>query len=337
MALNYKDYYKVLGVAKTATEKEIKSAYRKLARTWHPDANIANPKPAETKFREIQEAYEVLGDAEKRGKYDVLGSDWQQASAAEAQRRSRGAASDPYANFGPGAAANAGGAGATGFSDFFDAFFTNVGRRQSQPYSQRGADLETTIDLGLAEAYGGGSKSVSLQIDDADPRCNGTGVLNGQICPQCHGTGRVVQTKRFEVTIPRGVREGQRIRLTGQGSRGAGGGASGDLFLVVHVIDDGRFKLTNDDVTADLVVPITTLVLGGEVRVPTLDGEVTMTIKPGTQNNQVLRLSGKGMPRSGGGTGNQYVRLIGQLPERLTEREIALFRELAEIREPARP
>jgi DnaJ-class molecular chaperone len=335
--LNYKDYYQILGVSKSAAEKDIKSAYRKLARKWHPDANPDNAKDAEEKFKEIAEAYEVLGDPEKRRKYDALGSDWSQAAQqAESQRRYRTqqgspSAEDPFAN------ASFSTGGASGFSDFFDAFFSGIGRRSagpaSSPFAQRGGDLETSLDVTLREAYQGVSKSVPLQIEENCPRCGGSGVLNGQICPQCHGTGRVVGQRRFDVTIPKGVRDGQRIRLSGQGSRGSGGGPNGDLYLVARIEPDSAFERRGDDLYVDLPVSIYDLALGGEVRVPTMSGDVTVTIPAGTQNNKLLRLGGKGMPKvKTGGFGDQYVRLIGMMPTGLTPRESELFGELAKLR-----
>jgi len=334
--LNYKDYYEVLGVPKNAASKDIKSAYRKLARKWHPDANPTNQKAAEEKFKEISEAYEVLGDAEKRKKYDALGSDWARASQqAEAQRRYRaeqGASNDPF-----------GGAGfasgePSGFSDFFEAFFSGIGRRGAPgaaraPFAERGGDLETTIDITLAEAYHGGPKSLTLQISEACPRCGGSGVQNGAICPQCHGTGRQLQTKKFDVNVPKGVREGQRIRLAGQGGRGSGGGAAGDLYLVVNVEKDSRFERKGNDLYVDLPVSMYDLLLGAEVRVPTMTGDVNVTVPPGTQNNKMLRLAGRGMPKvKAAGFGDQYVRLVAMLPTDLTPRERELFVELANLR-----
>ncbi len=333
MPLNYKNYYDVLGVPKTAAEKDIKSAYRRLARQWHPDANPDNQRAAEEKFKDIQEAYEVLGDAEKRRKYDALGTgDWQRAAQqAEQQRRYRtqGQAGAP----GP-QSFDFGGA-ASGFSDFFDAFFSGVGgKRHAQEHAQagRGQDLETTVDVSLAEAHEGGKKSVSIQVEDLCARCKGTGLERGRICPVCHGTGRTLATKRFDVTIPRGVRAGQRIRLSGQGGSHTDG-SRGDLYLIVNLVGDERFQRKGDDIYVDAQVSIYDLVLGGEVTVPTMSGEVTMTIPPGTQNQRLLRLSGKGMPRAqGSGNGDQYVRLIGMLPQNLNDREYSLFRELASLR-----
>ena len=331
MSINYKNYYDILGVPKNAPEKDIKSAYRKLARKWHPDANPQNPRQAEEKFKDIQEAYEVLGDPEKRRKYDVLGSNWQQAAQqAEHQRRYRTAQGETSFDFG-----DLG--GNSGFSDFFDTFFSGVGRRQTAGraggFAQRGQDLETTIDLALRDVFAGGKKAVSLQIEDVCPTCGGTGTHGGNLCPQCHGTGRLLRNKRFDVTIPRGVHENQRIRLAGQGGSGTGGGPNGDLYLVVKLQDDGTYKRRGDDLFVDLPVSIYDLVLGADVSVPTMTGQVHMTIPPGTQNNRTLRLSGKGMPKArNGGTGDQYVRLIGQLPQNLTDKEKKLYRELAALR-----
>ena len=335
--MNYKNYYDILGVPKNAPEKDIKSAYRKLARKWHPDANPENAKQAEEKFKEISEAYEVLGDSEKRQKYDVLGSDWQQAARqAEQQRRYRQSQNQATYDFGDFGGAQPGGAGPTGFSDFFDMFFSGIGRPRTagaSGFAQRGQDLETTIDLGLRDAYDGGKKSISLQLEDTCPRCKGTGTDRGTLCPQCHGTGRLLQTKKFDVTIPKGVREGQRIRLAAQGGAGIAGGPNGDLFLIVKLNDDDTYKRQGDDVYVDLPVSIYDLVLGAEVKVPTMSGQVTMTIPPGTQNNRTLRLSGKGMPKvKNGGTGDQYVRLVGQLPQNLTDKERKLYKELAALR-----
>ncbi len=333
--MNYKDYYAVLGVPKGAPEKDIKSAYRRLARKWHPDANPGNAKAAEEKFKEISEAYEVLGDSDKRRKYDALGSDWQQAARqAEQQRRYRTQQNASQSDFGFGPNMGAG-AGTSGFSDFFDMFFSGVGRRgpAAAPTAARGQDMETSIELSLHDIYEGGKKSISLQLEDSCPRCRGTGTESGHLCLACHGTGRTLSTKKFEVSIPRGIGEGQRIRLAGQGGVGTGGAPNGDLFLIVKTSEDARYKRKGDDLYVDLPVDLFDLVLGAEVHVPTMGGNVAMTIPEGTQNNRLLRLSGKGMPHvKGGGSGDQYVRLIGQLPQNLTDKERKIFRDLKNLR-----
>jgi DnaJ-class molecular chaperone len=332
--MNYKDYYAVLGVAKNAPEKDIKSAYRKLARKWHPDTNPDNAKAAEEKFKEISEAYEVLNDPEKRRKYDMLGPDWQQAARqAEQQRQYRTRYEGDAEQFDFGGGAN------SGFSDFFDMFFSGIGQRASAPqgrsrggFAQRGQDLETTIELTLRDVYEGGKKNVSLQIEDLCPVCQGTGTANGQLCQNCHGTGRVLKSKKFEVSIPKGIGDGQRIRLGGQGGAGTGGGPNGDLYLIVKLGDDPTYKRKGDDLYVDLPVSMFDLVLGGDVQVPTLAGQVAMTIPEGTQNNRLLRLTGKGMPKvKGSGSGDQFVRLIGQLPTKITDKQRKLFTELAKL------
>jgi DnaJ-class molecular chaperone len=344
MAVNYKDYYRVLGVPKNASEKEIKSAYRKLARKWHPDANLDNPKEAEEKFKELQEAYEVLSDPEKRRKYDALGSDWENAyRQAEQQRQyrsQRGAGTTTTFDFGDLGEMFGGvraGAGGDGFSDFFDTFFSNVGRRTTTTSARsphRGRDLEAQIELALRDAYSGGTKSFSIELEDRCPTCGGTGLIKqGQICPTCHGTGRVLTAKTLDVKIPRGVRDGQRIRLAGQGGAGIHGGPPGDLYLIVDLKPDDQFEREGDDLYEDLQVGMYDLILGGEVHVPTLTGGVTMTIPPRTQNEQLMRVAGKGMPHvSSHGSGDLYVRLIARLPQRLNEREEQLFRELSTMK-----
>ncbi len=335
MAVAYKDYYEVLGVAKSASEKEIKSAYRKLARKWHPDANLENAKAAEEKFKDLQEAYEVLSDPEKRRKYDALGSDWESASReAEQQRRYR---SDRGTTAGFSAEDFFGGASDDRYSDFFESFFTNVGRRAAgSPRSpHRGQDLEGSIEVDLRDAYDGATKSISLDVEDRCPACGGTGVQHERICPNCHGTGAILERKALEVKIPKGVRDGQRIRLGGQGGQGLHGGPPGNLYLTVRTKPDERFRREGDDLYTDLPIGIYSLVLGGEAHVPTLTGAITMTIPARTQNEQLMRAAGKGMPHlNGGGNGDLYVRLIGQLPQRLSEREEELFRELASLAKP---
>jgi len=200
-------------------------------------------------------------------------------------------------------------------------------------FQERGGDLETTIDLTLAEAYEGGKKNVTLKLEDTCARCHGTGTDRNRICPVCHGTGRTIETKKFEVSVPKGVREGQRIRLAGQGAAGPGGGPRGDLYLVVNIVKDAKYERKGDDLYLDLPVSIYDLVIGADVQVPTMTGEVTMTIPPGTKNNKMLRLSGKGMPKlKNAGNGDEYVRLVGQLPTNLTDKEQKLFRELAALR-----
>jgi DnaJ-class molecular chaperone len=329
MPVQYKDYYKILGVPKTATTKEIKAAYRKLAREWHPDVNPTRKKEAEEKFKEISEAYEVLSDPDKRKTYDSLGADWQQRARdfAGGVRYGTGAP-DGGVHF------DFGDLGDGGFSEFFQTFFGGMGRSTgfgTRTRRSRGDDVESTLDLTLREAYAGGKRTLSLQTEAACPRCRGTGNDRGKLCHDCRGTGTVQTQKSLEVTIPAGVHEGQRIRLTGQGRPGIGGGANGDLYLVVHILPDPVFTLKGEDLYVEQPVPIYTLALGGEVEVPTMTRPITVKVPPGSPNGRRLRIPGKGMPKRSGGYGDLYVTLVAQMPTQLSERERELFRQLAEL------
>lgn len=337
MPVSYKDYYQVLGVPKTATEKEIKSAYRKMARKLHPDANPDDPKGAEEKFKELQEAYAVLSDPDKRKKYDVLGSDWQNAERqAEAQRNYRAQRGPTTVEFGDLGDLFGQAGGGNGYSDFFETFFSNIGRRTtgSARAPHRGEDVQAAIELTLADAYAGATKQISLQVEERCPTCGGTGVRGQNVCPTCHGTGSVIESKSLEVKIPKGVRDGQRIRLTGQGGPGMHGGPRGDLYLIVHLLPDATFERDGDDLYVDVRVPVYEMVLGGTVTVPTMTGEVTMKIPPRTQNEQLMRLAGKGMPHPNGkGYGDEYARVIADVPKHISRREEELYREIKQLHE----
>ena len=337
MPVQYKDYYQTLGVSKTATTKEIKSAYRKLARQWHPDVNPTRKNEAEEKFKEISEAYEVLSDPEKRRMYDTLGNDWQQRAAQ--QQSQQGAYQYQY---GPNSG-NSGGTqfdfgdlGDSGFSEFFQTFFGNIGRGAASGGTrtrrgQRGSDVESTLELTLREAYTGGKRSITLQTEQICPRCGGTGNEKGKLCHQCHGNGVIAVTKQLEVTIPPGVRDGQRIRLAGQGTPGVNGGANGDLYLVVHIKSDPVFQRKGDDLYVEVPVSIYTLALGGEITVPTMTGKISIKVPPNSPNGRTLRITGKGMPKlNKSGYGDLYVKLVAQMPKTLTDEQRELFRQLAE-------
>jgi len=335
MPVQYKDYYQTLGVAKTASTKEIKSAYRKLARKWHPDVNPTRKHEAEEKFKDISEAYEVLSDSEKRRTYDTLGNDWQQRAAQQQRSQGYQYQYQPGGNSG-GAQFDFGDLGDSGFSEFFQTFFGNIGRGATtgtrSRRGQRGADAEAAIELALREAYSGGKRTISLQTEQICPRCQGTGQEKGKLCHQCHGNGVVAVTKTLEVTIPPGVRDGQRIRLAGQGAPGVNGAANGDLYLVVHIAPDPVFSRKGDDLSVEAPVPIYTLVLGGEATVPTVTGQIDLKVPPNSPNGRVLRVPGKGMPKlKGSGFGDLYVKLTALIPKNLSERERELFRELADM------
>jgi DnaJ-class molecular chaperone len=337
--MEYKDYYKILDVKRDASEKDIKSAYRKLARKYHPDVNPNNP-DAEKRFKDINEAYAVLSDKEKRQKYDTLGPDWE-------RRVQSGYGGGPYTyTTYPGG----GQAGTADFSDFFESLFGQRGgsagqtggfdfgdlgsifnRGRGRRTAQRGSDAEQSIDVTLEEAYRGSERAFTVQTQQQCPTCGGSGVKDGSVCPTCQGAGTVPKTKRLEVKIPAGVREGSRIRIGGEGNPGMSGGSNGDLYLVVHMVPDPRFRREGDDLYSDVDVPVTTLALGGEIGVPTLNGRVTLKVPAESQNGRSLRLAGQGMPHlRGTGKGDLYVKLNAVLPQHLSDEQRTLFKRLAE-------
>ncbi len=339
-----KDYYKVLGISDSATDKEITRAYRKLAKALHPDTNPGS----EERFKEVSVAYDVLGDADKRKEYDEV-------------RR-----------LGP-AAAGVGGPGGfnftTGdFTDLGDLFGGLFGGRRRGP--ARGADLETALHLSFADAVAGVTTTVTLPSSEAChtcggngaapgtgfvacERCGGRGVLNddqgpfamsticpvchgrgGTVatpCPTCHGTGREPSARRVNVRIPPGVVEGQRIRLKGKGQPGGHGGPAGDLFVDVHVTPDARFARKGRHVTTTVSVPVTAALLGTTVEVPTLDGTVTLKVPAGTQPGTTMRVRGRGVPASGKhGAGDLLVTVAVSVPEKLTKEQRGIVERLAQ-------
>ena len=310
MPVEYKDYYKTLGVSKKATADEIKKAYRKLARQHHPDVN---KKPeAEKRFKEINEANEVLSDPEKRKRYDMVGPEWERFQQGGQQP---GGFQWVYTGP-PGSDPFNGEAG--GFSDFFRTLFGegaadfDTGPLFGRPSTRRrrtiaGADVEHEVEVTLLEAYKGSERSLELRLDD--------------------GT-----TRRLSVKIPAGVRDGQRIRLAGQGAPGSGGGPAGDLYLRVRIRPHPVFKRDGDDLRIELPVALHEALLGAEVTVPTLKGRVSLRIPPETQNGRTIRLAGQGMPRVTGGHGDLYVTVKVVLPTKLKEEERELVRQLAATR-----
>ncbi|MBX6753548.1 DnaJ C-terminal domain-containing protein [Thermorudis peleae] len=340
--MEFKDYYKILGVPRDADEKTIKEAYRRLARKYHPDMNKGDPQ-AEEKFKEINEAYEVLKDPEKRARYDRFGADW------ERYQQTTGASASDFSEWlfgqrGTGTTAERRGTSGTGFSDFFDMLFGDLSdlfggmatRDRARPRTrpQRGQDYEHQIDVSLREAYHGATRRITVTVDERCQACNGTGLDGRGICPVCGGTGYISRSKTLEVKIPAGVREGSRIRIAGQGGPGTAGGPPGDLYLRVHLIPDPRFELDGDNLRTEVEVPLYTAILGGEVVVPTLDRPVVLRIPPETQNGQVFRLRGKGMPSLKGGTpGDLLVRVKVVLPTKLSQEERRLFEQLRALRE----
>jgi len=309
MPAQYRDYYQTLEVPKTAAPEEIKKAFRKLARKFHPDT-AKDKKVAEEKFKEINEAYEVLGDPEKRKKYDEFGPDWQQTGPPPGWQQ-RGA--------GPGAGGMRGGPsggvefefGGTGFSDFFEQMFgggSSGGRGGYRSYEerpQRGEDVEADIMVTLEEALHGSTRPISFRRGDSQ------------------------KIETYTVKIPKGIREGQRIRLAGQGGSGASGGGSGDLYLRVKLQRHPDFEVDGSDLVYDLEVPAWDAVLGCEVHVPTLQGRAKLKLPPGTPSGKKLRLPGMGLPIKDGKRGDLYAIVAITVPESVDSEEKSLWEKIA--------
>ena len=301
--VDFRDYYELLGVSRTATAEEIKTAYRRLARKYHPDVNPGDTS-AEAKFKEINEANEVLTDPEKRKQYDAFGSNWRRTGSFDQAFRQSGVG---HGGFGAGF-----GRGGTGFSEFFEALFGGgIGARTGSSQSMD-ADVEERLEVTLSEVMSGGRRAFTIRLPKHD--------------------GAVGQ-RRINVTIPAGVRDGQRLRVAGEGSVRPDG-SRGDLFLKVKTMDDSRFGRNGNDLTIQVALGLTEAMLGGEVLVPTLEGKnLSMRVPPETGDGTRLRLRGQGFPLPDGrGKGDMVVRIVVRLPKNLTARERDLFRELAELR-----
>jgi molecular chaperone DnaJ len=328
-----RDYYETLDVKRDATEKEIKQAYRRLARKYHPDVNPGN-KSAEARFKEINAAYEVLADKEKRAKYDKYGDKWQYADQFE-KGGGAGGPQAQYYEYSPGEGESFHFGGDIGGLDSIFEELIRGGRsraysRRARP--QRGQDLETPVEVTLEEAYGGTSRTISLQVQEPCATCKGTGRIHNVPCSVCRGAGIVPNIKRLEVKIPAGVKTGSRVRIAGKGQPGDGG-ASGDLYLVITVLPHRSFERDGDDLHTNISVPLSVAMLGGEVQVPTLKGKLSLKIPPETQNGRVFRLTGQGMPHLGKSTrGDLLAKANVVLPAGLSEKEKELFRQLRELR-----
>jgi|SRR5579863_260753 len=330
MAVKFKDYYETLGVKREASEKEIKDAYRKQARRYHPDVNPgAKKKESEEKFKEINEAYEVLGDPKKRSKYDQFGANWKEGMDFTPPPGARSPSERFEFDFDTQE-------GLGGFSDFFQAFFgrggAGFGTRTARG-GVRGTDGEAEMGLTLEEAIRGGSRRVRLTVQAVCPFCGGKGRIDQKVCPTCGGVGFVPETKEITVNIPPGARDGVRIRLTGQGGAGTGGAPAGDLLIQIHLLPDPRFTVSGDDLIAELAVYPWGAVLGGSFEVETLDGRVKLKVPPESQAGQQFRLREKGLPRAGGKErGDLFVRLKIVVPTGVTPDERSLFEKLAHLR-----
>jgi DnaJ-class molecular chaperone len=295
-----KDYYNILGVGRKASEREIKQAYRKLARKHHPDVNPGD-KSAEAKFKQINEAYEVLSDKEKRQKYDQYGDQWQHAEQF-AQAGYRQAPGWDVRQGGGGTTSHFGGGD---LGSIFDDLLRGSGFRTSQRAvrPKRGQDIEHPVEVTLEEAYHGASRVISLG------------------------------GKRLEVKIPQGVRDRSRVRVAGKGGPGHGGGASGDLYLVVSVKQHRQFERKGDHLHVEVEVPLTVAVLGGEVQVPSFKGKLALKVPPETQNGRSFRLAGQGMPHLGNSSrGDLLAKVRVLLPPKLSSQEKELFEQLSQLR-----
>ena len=312
-----KSFYELLGVSRSASEKEIRSAYRKLARRYHPDVN-PNNKAAEERFKELQGAYDVLSDEKTRKQYEKYGERWPQAEQLEEMERQRA-----HGGFSGG-----GFSFDSGFSDLGSAFGGIFGGGPRGP--RRGQDIESPTEVTLEEAAAGTTRTVSLQSSETCTICGGSGAVANARCHACGGAGEALKPRRLEVKAPPGVRTGSRVRMAGEGRPGLGGGPAGDLYLLITVLPHARFERSGDDLTVEVSAPYLDAILGGEVEVPALSGRVLLTIPPLTQNGRRFRLTGKGMPMLGqrDRRGDLFARVNVVLPEQLSEREQALFEEL---------
>ncbi len=363
-----KDYYEILGVNKNSTDDEIKKAYRKLARQYHPDLNRDDPKAAEAKMKEINEAYDVLKDKEKRAQYDQFGH------AAFSGGGGYGHGGGTYTNVNmEDIFNNMGDMGGFGFGDIFDQFFGGGGatrsRRKSEP--QRGADLRYDLAITFEEAAFG--KKMTIKVPrmetceecggtgakkgtkpDECPDCHGTGmrqtttrtpfgvIANSRPCERCHGTGQIIKNpcehchgegkikklRDIEVNIPKGVDEGQRLRIQNGGQAGERGGAPGDLFIYIRIKPHRIFTRQDTNVYCEIPISFVQAALGAKVDAPTIDGKIELTIPEGTQSGTVLKITGKGIPYlRGEGRGDEFVRIKVLTPQNLSSRQKKLLRE----------
>lgn len=332
MAVEFKDYYKILGVDRKADAKAIRSVYRRLARKHHPD--VAKGKEHEERFKEIAEAYEVLSDPEKRQRYDTLGPDWRQTS-------------------GPGPGTPGGfrmeyGSEGGDFSDFFRTIFGDLGSRTRGGRGvdvedllgsgfrgrgrTRGDDVRAAVEISLEEAHAGARKSFTLETDEPCAACQGTGNVAGKACLTCQGGGWQRGRRTLDVRIPAGVRTGQRVRVAGEGG-GAGGGRRGDLYLEITVAPHPIFERKGDDVHVALPITAPEAALGAPVEVPTLRGKVSMKVPPATSSGRTFRLPGYGMPRlKGAGSGDELVTVKIVMPSALSAEEQELYGKLRTLR-----
>ncbi|MBN1866280.1 J domain-containing protein [Candidatus Sumerlaeota bacterium] len=331
--VKFRDYYKILGLSsRDVAADEIRSSYRKLARRYHPDLNKDNPS-AEARFREVQEAYDVLSDPVKRKQYDSLDSRYQAGMDFQVPSGWAGTTDGRP---------QAGGLGG-GFSEFFDILFGGAPRvrpgaarpraaRSADKANSNGQDIETALPVTIEEVFTGTSKKVRFTVNSTCLACQGSGMIAGSPCAACEGRGATPQTKTLEIRIPQGVKDGTRLRLTGQGEVPPPGssGRPGDMLVRIEIQSHPIFELKGSNLYVDLPVAPWEAVLGGEVDVPTLDGLVKMKLPPGTQSGVKMRLRQRGM-KGEGARGDEIVTIKVVVPTEITDRERHLFRQLRDI------
>jgi DnaJ-class molecular chaperone len=332
-----KDYYGILGIPKNAPDKDVKAAYRKMARKYHPDVNPGD-KAAEARFKQVNEAFEVLSDVEKRKKFDQYGSDYENAEAfARARQQSQQQQGGTYGRGGQGAPFTTYETSDMGdLNEVFESLFKGSGlggRTGARRAPRRGQDIEHPVEVTLEEAYNGTKRVMELQSEQTCQACQGMGRTKTGACQQCRGGGRVIKPRRLEVKIPAGVKDGSKVRFAGEGEQGAGG-SPGDLYLVIKVAPHPLFKREGDDLLVDVPVSMLAAVLGGEVQVPTLkDSKLALRIPPETQNGKIFKLARQGMPRLGdAGRGDMLARMAVVLPTNLSDKERALFEQFRSMR-----
>ncbi len=337
MSTTPRDYYQVLGLPRTASPDDIKKAYRRLARQYHPDLHAGAKKAEmEKKFKELNEAQEVLTDPEKRKKYDQYGADWEQAQAFEKARQQTGGQGfgGPWGSGGGYSRPGSGGAGSEQFSDFFENIFGNRGGAGPSGAGMPGEDLETDVQLGLREVLTGVTRRVNLREPRTCSTCQGSGTVRSRSCITCQGAGMTTESKIIEVRIPAGVQDGTRVRVAGKGQPGRHGGKRGDLYLHVVIPSDPIFRRQGSDLHVSLPVYPWEAMLGAEVTAPTLAEPVKVKVPPGSKADGKLRLKGKGLPSTTGGHGDLFLTLQIVIPASVSEDERMLYERLSTQRHP---
>ncbi|MBI5200264.1 MAG: DnaJ domain-containing protein [Elusimicrobia bacterium] len=326
MAIEYKDYYAALGVKKDASADDIKRAYRRLAREHHPDLKPERHKAqAESRFKELNEAYEVLSDPKKKAKYDQLGP----GDTPEFDAGPRATGGGPAYEFRPGGQEDF-----SGFSDFFEGLFGGGGRQgfgvddASRSGPKRGQDVEAELPLSLEEALRGGEKRLSIMTPVLCPSCGGSGRKGRGFCPACGGVGETQRERTITAHLPRHIVDGTKLRLRGQGGSAPGGGAAGDLYLRIRLRPHPRYKVSGSDLETVVTVMPWTAALGGEASVPTLEGALRIKIPAGTHAGRALRVPGKGLGKEVDSRGDLYVVVRIDIPESADGRMERLYREM---------